>query len=265
MSRSFFYLLASLLFCYVAPGNTKPGPNPPGPTPDPPPPCYGHLTRTADKTITMVANKAFYKSTLDAQAIAPTTTSSPNSPAIAAIGGGCKRWVVEIIVPANASSGCPDCYEWAEILIGADQFTNSSSFEEHFYHPKSSTNKTLCESYRHQVAVYRKAATTTVYPYKPVKLFDYRGRYENNMCRVYALNLGTVHDTTEVYGSIIIPTSGTDHYRVVHLLEYDGQLLDTVAVVEFEEMNTNNLRQKQPQPAKIKRAVPLERSLPAPK
>lgn len=215
-------------------GNAMAAPKPPHPgtTPPPPGPCEPHLTRAADLTITMVANDAFYKSTLNVANKPPQTFQSPTSPSVR---GGCTRSVVDVVVPSNASSGCNDCYAWAEISMGAAQFTSSKSWENHFYTMKESVAEAYCKSYRHQISVYRKKNGAAKFG-ASLKFFDYRGRWENNKCRVYALNQGTIHDTTEVYAPVTPPSSGTDVYRVVHLLQIDGANKNSITVVEFESM-----------------------------
>lgn len=209
----------------------KAGPNPPGASPPPLGPCEGHLTRAADQTITMTANQAFYKSTLDVSQKPPVTTTGRTT----AIVGGCVRSVTDVVVPSTASSGCSSCYDFAEISLGAAQFRDSKSWEEHFYTMKTSAAEAYCKSYRHEVSVYRKKAGEAKFT-SANKHFVYQGRFENGQCRVYAKNGSTVHDTTEVYAGFKAPASGTDVYRLVHRLTIDGQAKNSITVVEFEEL-----------------------------
>jgi len=212
-----------------------------GDQPPPPNACAPHLTRTPDATITMVPNDPFYMVTIDAQNTPPTTFYNPGEEATSyedekgKIIGGCTRWVVEVNTPWNASSGCAPgtCYDFAEILLGAGEFPSSDPFEDHFYRPEPNVSIPYCLSYKHKITVYRKPAGSTTFT--AVRSFLYQGHWDNGMCRVYALN-PLIHDTAEVYAPVSAPTSGTDVYRVLHLLEIDGYYQDTVTVVEFEEM-----------------------------
>jgi len=228
----------------------KQGPTPPGATPALPTPCSGHLTRAADRTITMVANKKFYKSTINAGTIPPTKTHALYQ---TGYGSGCVRWVVEIVVPSTASSGCTNCYDFAEILLGAGAFSPySTKHEVHFYRPKPSTNKMFCESYKHRVTVYKKLSGSAKFNPNPVKSYYYAGRHEDGVCKVYhAISGGIVHDTSEIYGAILIPDSGTNYYRVVHLLEIDGKYHDSVTVVEFESLEENAVKQNNDRTIKL--------------
>lgn len=227
--------LALLLSCPPVHAK-KQSDQPPGPTPPPLNACQMHLLRPADQVITMQPNKSFYKSTINAQNVLPTTLYSMYDLPISGF-GGCTRWVIDVEVPENTSSGCSNCYDWAEIMIGADSFVpDSTQFEEYFYRPKSSVSKAFCESYKHYVSVYKKPAGYSAFMTTPLKNYYYRGHYENGMCRVYHdLGGGIVHDTSEIFGSIIPPSSGMDTYRIVHSLQIDGSYRNSVLVVEFEE------------------------------
>lgn len=197
--------------------------------------CAGHLTRAADATISMVPNKAEYKQLVTAQ---PQVTYSPLTPKVA-VGtiGGCRRVAIDIVVPSTASSGCANCYTFAEAHMGAADIPNGKTFEEDFEVPKTSTAADVCKTFRHAVEVYQKLAGTTAFV-KTSYRFDYRGRYENGQCRVYAYSPGTtqIHDTTEVFPGVNVPASGTNTYRILSDLSYQGVHVQPRIVVHFEPM-----------------------------
>lgn len=230
------------MYASIAPAAAPNGPEL-GDSPPPPKPCDPHLTRPADDVISMVPNVSFYKSTLNATITPPTETFSIMQTASSF---GCKRWVVEMVVPSSASSGCSECYDWAEILMGASQFRGSTKFEKYFYRPTSNTPTVQCNSYRHKIAVYTKLNGAEKFNAKPSQYYYFVGRIKDGQCRVYHdQGGGVIHNTSEVFGIIQIPGSGTNYYRVMHHLEYGGSLMDTVTVVEFEETHRNvNSRNK---------------------
>ena len=197
--------------------------------------CAGQLTRTADLVITMQAGKAFYKEAVSAR---PTTTQplveGGSISKAQAQSMACTRRVIELRVPSNASSGCPECYPNAEIHVCAGSFTGSTSFEEHCRVPASGTPEAECKTFDHRIEVYKKASGAKSFNLTALKTFRYRGFVDANGCRVAAQNLGQIHDTAEVYPNVTPPKTGTDVYRVLTLPKYKGALVDSVMFVEFE-------------------------------
>jgi len=236
-----FTVVAGLTACMLSISGAQAAPNKTGTGTHPAPKvylCAGQLTRPADVVITMTANDAFYKQTTGAAPVTtlPVIDSGAMSAAEAKL-KACKRRVIEIRVPSTASSGCGDkCYPNAEIHACAGAFPGSKEFEEHCRVPVSSTNSTKCKTFRHAVEVYKKPSGATEFNKTPVKSFLYKGFIDASGCRVAAKNLGQIHDTSEVYPLVTPPTSGMDVYRVLSLPNFDGALVDTVVVVEFEKI-----------------------------
>ena len=199
-------------------------------------PCGGQLTRTADKIITMEADKAFYKSTVDDAPVTTAPTGDVNTiTAAQAKLMACTRRVIEIRVPSTASSGCGDCADFAEIHVCAGDFSGSKTFEEHCRVPVSSTPAADCKTFNHPITVYKKASGSQAFVATKPGTFVYKGFIDSSGCRVAGKYLGQIHDTAEVFANVTVPTSGTDVYRVLSLPKYKGALLDTVVVVEFEK------------------------------
>jgi hypothetical protein len=201
-------------------------------------PCAGQLTRPADVTITMVANKTFYKITTSAPIVAtlPVFDSGYPITAAAANAMACKRRVIDIVVPSSASSGCADCYPNAEVNVCAGSFSGSVLFEHHCRVPSQSTSATKCKTFKHPVEVYKKASGAAEFdktPLQPTPLL-YRGVKGSDGCRAYAKHLGQIWDTAEAYPNVVPPTSGTDVYRVLSNPAFDGATVDSVVFVEFE-------------------------------
>lgn len=199
--------------------------------------CAGQLTRPADFTITMEPNKSSYIQTVDAppQATMPVIESGAMTKAQAEA-SKCERRVIEVRVPSNTSSGCPDCYPNAEIHVCDGQFSGSKLFEHHCRVPTSSTSANDCKTFDHRVEVYKKASGAAEWNLTPIKSFRYRGFMEAGKCRVAAKYLGQIHDTSEVYPNVTPPGNGMDVYRVLSLPKYKGNLVDTVIFIEFEKM-----------------------------
>lgn len=196
-------------------------------------PCHAHLTRAADVIINMHANQQEY---LVESEDAPGSSWAPNSTIIQSTFNACKRRIIEIRVPSTTSSGCANCYSFAEIHACAGYFPGSKSFEEICRVPTSGTPEATCKTFNHKVDVYKKAAGTTAFNPLPVRSYVYKGYIENGVCRVAAQYLGQVHDTSEVYASVIPPASGTDVYRVLSYPVYEGNVLSTQLSVGFESM-----------------------------
>ncbi|HEX2734224.1 MAG TPA: hypothetical protein VHM70_21595 [Polyangiaceae bacterium] len=201
--------------------------------------CAQHLTRAADLTITMQPDTKFYKQTLDVTAHPPQSFQS-STPVVVAGGmpTGCKRSVVDIVVPTGVSSGCPmnsPCESYAELATGPAQFPNSKSWEENFFTMKDTVTQAYCLSYRHDVSIYKKAGGQTTFG-EPVRTLVYRGYWENSKCKVRATYLGQVWDTAEIYASITPPTDGsTDVYRLVESLRIDNADRNIITTLEFEK------------------------------
>lgn len=198
--------------------------------------CGGQLLRAPDAVITMAAGTAFYKTT---ESTAPTTTlpiiDSGTMTAAEAKLKACKRRVIEIRVPATASSGCATCSTSAEIHVCAGSFTGSKTFEEHCKVPTSSTSSTNCKTFNHAVEVFKKPSGQTKFTATVPGTFVYKGFIDNTGCRVAAKYLGQLHDTAEVYANVAPPASGTDVYRALTLPNFKWSLLDTVLFIEFEK------------------------------
>jgi hypothetical protein len=189
-----------------------------------PNPCAGHLTRAPDSSVTLQANKMLYELKLDiAQA-----AYKPQLPEQCA-----PRWVTEIKIPSTAS-GCATCNNYAEIAAGATVFPNSKKYEEHFYRPTDGAGEKFCKSYTHEVAVYRKANGEANFQLK--RNLYYRGHWENGTCHVKATYLGNPsYDTAEVFAPAMIPSSGTDVYRLLQYLAVDGVYRDLNVAITFEK------------------------------
>jgi hypothetical protein len=237
-ARSFTALIAALL---LATGHVGAAPTKQGQSTSKTPKvwrCAGQTDRPADLVITMEPGKAFYKYTVTA---APVTTppkfESGALSVVQAQAMGCKRRVIEVRVPSNASSGCADCYPNAEIHVCAGSFSGSKEFEEHCRVPQSSTASSTCKTFKHSVEVYKKASGSGAFNPTALRYFTYRGFIDSSGCRVAAKHLGQIHDTAEVYPNVTPPGSGMDVYRVTSLPEYQDELLDTVIFIEFEKRN----------------------------
>ena len=199
-------------------------------------PCLGQTTRPADKLVQMQAGKSFYKETVSTTPVTTPPQFESGALSVAqAKAASCTRRVIELRVPASTSSGCSDCYPNAEISVGAGTFANSKEFEEYFHVPKSSVSKADCETFKHQIEVFRKPSGATEFEKTPIRTWVYRGFVDSSGCRVAAKNQGQIWDTAEVFANVTPPASGTDVYRVTSLPKFKGAVLDTVIVVEFEK------------------------------
>lgn len=199
-------------------------------------PCLGQTTRPADALITMLPNKSFYEETVSTALV--TTPPQFESGALSvtqAKAASCTRRVIELRVPASASSSCSDCYPNAEINVGAGSFASSKEFEEYFHVPKSSVSKADCETFKHQIEVFRKPSGAAEFEKTPIRTWVYRGFVDSSGCRVAAKSQGQIWDTAEVFANVTPPSSGTDVYRITRLPKFKGAVLDTVVVVEFEK------------------------------
>jgi len=231
--KYFARCLFAAILCGVSFSSYANGDPPPGDSPLPiDNACAGHLTRPADVIIYMQANQQEYLAESDD---APGHTWSSYTTGQYEF-NACTRRIIEIRVPASTSSGCADCYPNAEIHACAGYFPGSKVFEEICRVPVSGTSEAKCKTFNHKVDVYKRPAGSTSYGDKPVKSFVYKGFMENGMCRVAAKNLGQIHDTSEVYGYLLPPASGTDRYRVLSYPVYDGNILSTEISVHFESM-----------------------------
>lgn len=187
--------------------------------------CGAHLTRSADRTLVLQANTQAYSQFFDATA----------SPAKVSALGLCPRWVLDIVVPETASSGCRNCYPAPEVHMGAEPFYGHK-LAEGFAVPDESAGKEFCESYRHTIDLFVKHPGDT--QFKRLSAYSklvYVGHWEDGQCRVWANKDGTVHDTSEIL-ALAVPDSGENVYRIVHALEVDDAHRDWRFKVHFEEM-----------------------------
>jgi len=141
-------------------------------------PCLGQTTRPADKLIQMQAGKSFYKETVSTTPVTTPPQFESGALSVAqAKAASCTRRVIELRVPASTSSGCSDCYPNAEISVGAGTFANSKEFEEYFHVPKSSVSKADCETFKHQIEVFRKPRHRRVSHHEPAEVQGRCARY----------------------------------------------------------------------------------------
>ena len=187
--------------------------------------CGDHLTRSADRTLVLQEDTQAYSQFFDATV----------APAKVTAWGACPRWVLDIVVPSTASSGCRDCYPAPELHMGAAPFYGHE-LSEGFAVPDESAGKEFCESYRHTIDMFVKHPGDA--QFKPLSAYGklvYLGHWEDDQCRVWANKGGTVHDTSEIL-ALAIPGSGENVYRIVHALEVDDAHRDWRFKVHFEEM-----------------------------